>query len=86
MGGSQRAWHPAYGRWAWAGGVTRLLATAPCGRRLRVRRDGRRMAQRFVGCTLLGPALASIIAGIGLPMYRARLRAMAIGWLAVVAR
>jgi len=26
------------------------------------------MAQRFVGCTLLGLALASIIAGSGLPM------------------
>lgn len=90
-------WSPVQWRLSWiglsdllftfaAGGVTWLLATAPCGRRLRVRRDARRMARRFVGCTLLGLALASVIAGMGLPMHRASLLAMAIGWLAVVAR
>lgn len=90
-------WTPAQWRVSWigfgdllftfaAGGVAWLLATAPCGSRLTVAWQSRRVARRFLGCTAIGLALAIVIWQAGLPMYLASLLAMWIGWACVVWR
>jgi len=90
-------WTPEQWRWSWvglsdlvftfaAGGVAWLLATAPCRGRLSVSWRRRRVVRRFVGCTVIGLALAVTIWRVGLPMYLASLLAMWIGWAAVTWR
>lgn len=90
-------WSPEQWRVAWvgfgdllftfaAGGVAWLLATTPCGIHLTVAWRSRRVARRFLGCTAIGLALATLIWKAGLPMYLASLLAMGIGWACVVWR
>lgn len=90
-------WSPEQWRLSWvglgdlvftfaAGGVAWLLATTPVRRRLTVSWGARRVARRFLGCAIIGLALATLIWRAGVPMYLASLLAMWVGWASVVWR
>jgi hypothetical protein len=90
-------WSPVQWRLSWvglgdvvftfaAGGVAWLLATAPVRGRMNVSWGARRVARRFLGCTVIGLALAVVIWRAGVPMYLASLLAMWVGWASVVWR
>lgn len=90
-------WSPQQWRLSWvgigdlvftfaAGGVAWLLATTPVRGRLSVTWGARRVARRFLGCTVIGLALATLIWQAGIPMYLASLVAMWVGWASVVWR